>query len=96
MILLKSQVAVANAVLCMQSTRLLISHTTCLMGTPTWLPALPVAWLVWLRAWLLALSVMLESGQFLLPFLLCPRSCQGSSLCTIFEGFLVVSFKFKM
>ncbi len=60
-----------NAVLRMQSTRLLTSRTTCLTGTPTWLPALPVAWLVWLQAWPLASSVMLVSGQSLLRFSWC-------------------------
>lgn len=49
----------------LQSTRLLLAHTTCLMDTRTLLLVCPVAWLVWLLVWLLVLLETLVSGDFL-------------------------------
>ena len=49
--------------LCLQSTRQLTSHTTCLMGMHTWALAWPVACQAWELAWPLALWAMQVSGQ---------------------------------
>ncbi len=49
----------------LQSTRLLLAHTTCLMDTRTLLLVCPVGWLVWLLVWLSVLLETLVSGNFL-------------------------------
>lgn len=49
----------------LQSTRLRLAHTTCLMDTRTLLLVCHVGWLVWLLVWLLVLLETLVSGDFL-------------------------------
>lgn len=53
-----------HMIVVLQSTRLRLAHTTCLMDMRTLLLVCPVDWLVWLLVWLLVLLETLVSGIF--------------------------------